>query len=122
MGRKNLKEGEVSKSQSIRDLLKVKPSISAKDAVAALAEKGIKIKLGLFYLVKGNVAGRKGRRKKNKQKAVTMMTASTNGDAMTTLPAKGKSDALGMIRKIKGLAAEVGGLRSLAELVEVLRD
>lgn len=115
-----MKEGEVSKSQSIRDLLKEKPGISGKDAVAALAEKGIKIKVGLFYLVKGNVAGRKGRRKKNKQKAVKMMTVSVNGDAVAT-PVKAKSDALVMIRKIKGLAAEVGGLRSLAELVEALR-
>lgn len=121
MGRKKLAEGEINKSQLIRDLLKENPKIKANDAVSALAEKGVTIKASLFYIVKGKVAGRKSRRKKNKLKAVSMMTASTNGDAVAT-PAKGKSDALVMIRKIKGLAAEVGGLRSLKALVDALSE
>ena len=43
MGRKKLQEGEVNKSQAIRDLLKENPKIKANDAVAALAEKGVRI-------------------------------------------------------------------------------
>lgn len=113
-------EGKVNRSAAIRELLKEKPDIKGNDAVSALAEKGIKIKVGLFYLVKGNLAGRKGRRKKNNQTAVSMMTTTGHGDAVA--PAKGKSDALATIRKIKGLAAEVGGLRSLLALVEALSE
>lgn len=100
MGRKKLQAGEINKSQLIRDLLKENPKIKANNAVSALAEKGITIKSSLFYIVKGKVAGRMSRRRKNKQKAVSMITASTNRDAMTTTPAKGKPDALVMIRKI----------------------
>jgi len=121
MGRKKLQEGEINKSQAVRDLLKANPEIKAKEAVSTLAEKGVTVTSSLFYLVKGNVAGRKSRRRKNKQKAVTMMTASVNGDVSAT-PAKGKSDALATIRKIKNLAAEVGGLRSLRELVDALSE
>jgi len=118
MGRKKLQEGEINKSQAIRDLLKENPKIKASEAISTLAGKGVTVTSSLFYLVKGKQLGKKSRRKKNKQKAVGMMTASVNGDA--AVPAKGTSDALATIRKIKGLAAEVGGLRSLRELVEAL--
>jgi hypothetical protein len=121
MARKKLQEGEVNRSQAIRDLLKENPKIKASEAISTLAAKGVTVTSGHFHVVKGKVAGRKSRRRKNKQKAVTMMTAPVNGEVSAT-PAQGKSDALVMIRKIKGLAAEVGGLRSLRELVEALSE
>ena len=121
MAKKKLQEGEVNKSQAIRELLKEKPDIKASEAISALAEKGITIKTSLFYIVKGKVAGRKSRHRKNKQKVVKLMTTSANGEAATTL-AKGIPDALATIQKIKGLAAEVGGLRSLRQLVEALSE
>jgi hypothetical protein len=122
MGRKAKQVGEVNKSAAIRDLLKEKPDIKANDAVSALAEKGITVKSSLFYIVKGKVAGGKKRRRKNKRKAMNLIAASVNGSAAATVPAKEKSDALATIRKIKGLAAEVGGLRSLRALVEALSE
>jgi outer membrane protein TolC len=51
-------QGEVNRSQAIRELLKENPKIKAAEAVSALAEKGIKIKVGLFYMVKGKLSGR----------------------------------------------------------------
>jgi hypothetical protein len=122
MGRKAKQVGEVNRSQAIRDLLKEKPDIKANDAVTALAEKGITIKSSLFYIVKGKVAGGKIRRRKNKRKAINLIAASTNGDTVATTPTKVKSDALATIQKIKGLAAEVGGMRSLRALVEALSE
>jgi hypothetical protein len=122
MGRKAKQAAEVNRSQAIRDLLKEKPDIKANDAVSALAEKGITIKSSLFYIVKGKVAGGKIRRRKNKRKAINLIAASTNGDTVATTPTKVKSDALATIQKIKGLAAEVGGLRSLKALVEALSE
>lgn len=111
--------GGVNRSQAIRDLLKEQPDIKANDAVAALAEKGITIKSSLFYMVKGSVAGGKGRRRRNKRTAVALMTAAATGDAA---PAAKKSDALATIRKIKDLANEVGGLRRLQALVDALSE
>jgi hypothetical protein len=111
-------QGKVNKSQAIRDLLKENPKIKANDAIATLAGKGIPIKMNLFYFVKGNLAGQKKRRKKNKQKAVSLASKSTDGST----PAATKSDALATIQKIKALAGEVGGLRTLKSLVDVLSE
>lgn len=117
MARKK-QEGEVNKSQTIRDLLKEQPGIKANDAVAKLAAKSVTIKSSLFYIVKGKMAGARSRRRKNKRAAMKMMTASSNGVAM----AAKKSDALMTIRKVKTLAGEVGGLRSLMALVDALSE
>jgi hypothetical protein len=120
MGRKAKQEGEVNRSQAIRDLLKESPKIKASEAISTLAAKGVTVTSGHFHVVKGKLLGRKSRRKKNKQKAVGLITAPVNGEA--TAPTKVKSDALATIQKIKGLAAEVGGLRSLRALVEALSE
>ena len=105
---KKRQPGEVNRSQAIRELLKENSSIKCVDAIAALAEKGVKITSSLFYMVKGNMAGRKKRRRKNRKQAVQVATAS------------GSSDALATVLKVKKLAAEVGGFRTLKELVDAL--
>ena len=114
MGRKANVAGEPNKSQAIRDLLKESPTIKAKEAIAALGEKGIEITDSLFYLVKGKVSGGKQRRRKIRKAAVKAVAASGNGVAPT------KDDALKTILKVKSFAAEVGGLRSLKALVDAL--
>jgi hypothetical protein len=114
---KKAKSGEVNRSAAIRDLLKEKPDINASEAIAALAAKGIKIRGGLFYIVKGKMAGHKKRRRKIHRKAVAVATASGNTNAATA-----KSDALATIRKVKAIAAEVGGLRTLTGLVDALSE
>jgi hypothetical protein len=112
MGRKAKQVGETNRSAAIRELLKEKPDIKANDAVTALAEKGITIKSSLFYIVKGKVAGRKKRRRRNTKTAVKMVAASTSGNG----------NALGAILKIKKLAAELGGIGALKSLVDVLSE
>ena len=109
----------VNKSAAIRDLLKVDAEIKAGAAVAALGEKGIVITPGLFYLVKGKVVGRKRRRRRVHRNAVNVAVAS-GGDGATG--ATKKSGALATIRKVKAVAAEVGGLRNLKELVDALSE
>jgi len=118
---KKAPEGEVNRSQAIRDLLKENPEIKFSEAVSTLAEKGIKFSKATFYLVKGSLAGQKTRRKKNRKKAVQLITASSDGQATMTQAAT-KSDALATIRKIKSLAGEVGGLRTLKGLVDALSE
>jgi hypothetical protein len=104
--------GGVNKSEAIRNLLKENPKISGKEAIGALAAKGINIKPNLFYLVKGKMIGRNGRRRKATGKAVQVAPSA---------PAK-HSNALVAIRKVKDLSNEVGGLRTLKAIIDVLSE
>jgi len=113
---KKAKSGEVNKSEAIRQLLKANPQIAASEVVSTLAGRGIKVTPNLYYFIKGNMSGRKGRRRKIKRKVASVMG---NGE-MAATPAN--SDVLATIKKVKGLAAEVGGLRKLADLVAALRE
>jgi hypothetical protein len=96
-------------------LIKANPKIKARQAVDDLAKRGIPIRVGLFYLVKGNMAGRKKRRRRMRDDAVAAMSASGN-------PAPVKSDALATIRKVKAMAVEVGGMRTLKGIVDALSE
>jgi hypothetical protein len=113
---KNPQSGEVNKSAAIRELLKQNPRITASEAVDILAARGIDVAPNLYYFVKGKLKGRKGRRRKMRRKVASVMA---NGEMPQ---AAGKSDVLATIRKVKGLAAEVGGLRKLMALVEALSE
>ena len=106
------KKTGVNKSEEVRRLLKANPQISGKEAVAALAEKGLKISDNLFYLVKGKMLGRKARRKKAK-KMIAQVAETTHVT---------KSDALATILKVKALANDLGGLKKLKALVDALSD
>lgn len=107
------KSNGVNKSEEVRQLLKANPTITAKEAVAALAEKGIKISNALFYYTKGQVKGRKDRKQKDQQTAAAKV-------AEATLVIKG--DAPSTILKVKAWAKEVGGMKTLKALVEALSD
>src|SRR5947209_7522711 len=107
MGRK--KNG-TSKSEEIRQVLKANPEIGAKEMVAKLAEKGIEISENLYYYTKGQMKGRKSR-KKRAQKVVSKVAEATGVV---------RSDALATILKVKALANEVGGLKKLRALVDAL--
>ena len=102
----------VSKSSAVRTILKGNRKMMAKDVVFALAEKGIVVTEGLVYYVKGKMKGRGGRKKTSQ--AVVQVAArasvSENGDALKT------------ILKVKGWAAEVGGMKKLKALVEALSE
>ena len=107
------KSNGVNKSDEVRQLLKANPEIGAKEAVAKLAEKGIKISNALFYYTKGKMKGRKARNKRDQTKAVAKVAESTHVT---------KSDALSTILKVKGWAREVGGMKTLKALVEALSE
>lgn len=102
----------VNKSEEVRQLLKANPDIGVKDAAAKMAEKGIKLSNALFYFVKGQMKGRKARRAKV-QRTITNVAESTHVT---------RSDALTTIRKVKALASEVGGMKTLKALVEALSE
>ena len=83
--------------------------MKAKEVVAALAEKGIKINTPLYYFIKGKMKGRNGRRKV-RQKEAGVAAPSGSGDALST------------IVKVKKLADDVGGLKKLKALVDALSE
>ena len=51
---------DVNKSQEIRDVLTANPKIKASEVVAKLAEKGVEVKAGLVYIIKGKLQAEKG--------------------------------------------------------------
>jgi hypothetical protein len=101
--------GQNATGGDIRDVLKQNPKLTAKEVVAALTKKGLKVKEGLVYFVKGQMRGRKGRRKKARQ-MVARITATGNTDPVAT------------ILKVKRWANEVGGLKKLKALVDALSE
>jgi hypothetical protein len=114
---KKRQTGEVNRSAAIRELLREQPDLKSSAAIAALAAKGITISDHLFYKVKGRIAGRKKRRRRARRKAVAMVVASGTPNAPIV-----RSDALATIRKVKAVAAEVGGLRTLKGIVDALSE
>jgi hypothetical protein len=111
---KKARSGEFSISEHARGLLRQNPHISVTEAIAKLAQMGIDLKPSLFYFVKGKMKGRKGRRRQIRRKVASVMA---NG-----APATASADVLATIRKVKGVATEVGGLRKLAALVAALGE
>src|SRR3954466_13449205 len=101
----------VNKSQVIRDLLRENPTIKGKDAIATLAKKGIDIKYNLFQFVKGSVQG--GTRKQGPARQQSAGAAESS---------RKSADTLATIRMVKSLATDVGGLRTLKQIVDALSD
>ena len=103
-------KAKTNKSQAVRDVLAANPEMKAKAVVAALAEKGITVTGNLVYFIKGRMKttkGHKERRQIRQQKVAKVL--------------KG-GDPVALIRKIKALAEEVGGIGKLKELVNVLSE
>jgi hypothetical protein len=94
------------KSQAIRDLLKENPKMPVSEIVSTLATKGIKVSRPNIYVIRLKMGAK--RRKKIRRKVQTIVGG--NGDTLT------------VIRSVKGLAEEVGGLARLKELVEAMGE
>lgn len=102
------KTSGVNKSEEVRQMLKANPEMKAKEVVATLGGKGIKITESLVYFIKGKLHSKK----KRKQKATAMVAQVAE---TTSTP-----DPLAAILKIKHLASELGGMKKLRALVEAL--
>ena len=103
------KKQSQSMSAAIRDVLQDNPKLTAKEVVATLAKKGLRVKEGLVYFVKGRMKGRKGRRKKA-------------GQMVARVTATGNSDPVATILKVKKWAEEVGGIKKMKALVDALSE
>src|SRR5262245_19837058 len=98
---------KTNKSQAVRDVLTAKPDMTTNEVVAALADKGLRVKPNLVYFIKGKMKAKTQRRKRVVRAA---RAASANGDPVT------------LIREVKSLAGRAGGIGKLKELVEALAE
>jgi hypothetical protein len=97
---------KTNKSQMIRDLLKANPKMPVSEVVAKLAEKNLKVTPNLVYYIRLKMGAK--RRRKIRRKVQKIVGG--NGDALT------------LIRSVKELAADAGGLAKLKELVEAIAE
>jgi hypothetical protein len=104
----------VNKSEAVRAFLGANPKAKAKEAIAALAGKGIKVTSSLVYAVKGSMKER-ANRKARVVRAAKAPVPNNNGPAS-------KTDAITMIRDVKSLAAKAGGYEKLKDLVDALAE
>jgi hypothetical protein len=98
----------VNKSQAIRDLIVANPKLGSKDVIAQLAEKGIKVAPSLVYFVKSKLKMVKRRAKREKVAASSRLTAARN--------------PVEVVIRVKDLAREVGGIKNLKMLVDLLAE
>ena len=104
---KSQSKGGVNKSQAIRDALTANPKAGSKNIVAQLAEKGIKVSPTLVYYIKSQ--SKRAKRSEKRQR----LAASMNGRY---------GDPVALVRKVKTLAGEVGGIKNLKSLVDLLAE
>jgi hypothetical protein len=97
-----------SKSAAIRALLTENPKIRVKDIVAALADRGMKVNPNLVYFVKGRMK--------------THLRRQQRREAAPVGQRPGEVNPVALVRKVKALAAEVGGLKNLKQLVDLLAE
>ena len=97
----------INKSQAIRDFLAANPNSDTKTVVAGLAEKGVKVAPTLVYFIKS-----KQRQAKRRAKRVRAEESSRQTTA----------DPVALVRKVRGLGHEVGGIRNLKKLVDLLAE
>jgi hypothetical protein len=97
-----------NKSAAIREVLDQNPKASSKEITAQLAAKGMKVAPTLIYYVKS-----KHKRAIVKAKRARAVEASRGG--MSGNPVQ-------VLLRVKDLAREVGGIRHLKQLVDVLAE
>ena len=97
-----------TKADAIRELLGQNPRAKAKDIIATLAAKGVKVSPNHVYLVKA-----KGKAKKRKAARVA---------AAATAARSGISNPAVAVLQVRRLAHDLGGMRNLKQLVDVLAE
>jgi len=100
--------GSGNKSAAIRALLTENPKMPVREVVATLAGRGVKVRPNLVYFVKGRMKTSQ-RRQQRRQAAGVGQRA-------------GEVNPVALVRKVKALAEEVGGIKNLKQLVDLLAE
>jgi hypothetical protein len=93
---------KVNKSQAIRELFTLDPKMDSKTVIARLAEKGIKVSATMVYYVRSKM-------KIAKRKEKRARVAATN-------------NPVELVLRVKDLARELGGIKQLKQLVDLLAE
>jgi uroporphyrinogen-III synthase len=98
----------VNRSQAIREALTEFPKASSKEIVGKLAERGIRVAPTLVYYVKSK---RNQAKRKKRRADAAAMSASTK-----------VKNPVELVLRVKEMAREVGGIKYLKQLVDLLAD
>ena len=96
-------ESKVNKSQVIREILAADPKADYKTVITKAAEKGAKVSQTMVYYVRSKL-GQAARKAKREQAATT------------------SRNPVELVSKVKKLANEVGGMKHLKQLVDLLAE
>jgi len=104
------KPNEPNKSEAIRQVLEVRPKLSAAEVVQAVAEEsGLSVTTALVYNVRASL--RNGKKSKNKnKKPVEAATAKPSGTPLQ------------LVLKVNDLATNLGGIKYLKQLVDAMAN
>ena len=100
--------GKVNKSQAVRDLFAEDPKMDSKSVIGKLAEKGVKVSPTMVYYVRSKM-------KLAKQKAKRERAAASSRQS-------GAKDPVELVLRVKDMAREVGGIKHLKQLVDLLAE
>jgi hypothetical protein len=97
-----------NRSQAIREAIAEHPHVGSKEIVALLAQKGVKVSPTLVYYVRSKQNQQKRRQKQERVAEASQATATAN--------------PVQLVLRVKELAREVGGMRTLKQLVDLLAE
>ncbi|HEX4591222.1 MAG TPA: hypothetical protein VH120_14900 [Gemmataceae bacterium] len=97
-----------SKADAIRAILNENPRTPTREIIARLAEQGVKVSANHIYFLKGKMKRRRGRPAKS--------------GLATVAHKNGTPNPVQAVTKVKALAHELGGLKHLKQLVDLLSE
>ncbi len=97
-----------SKSEAIRGVLAQNPKFTSREIIARLAERGIKVSTTMVYYVRSK---QKQASRRAKRERVAESSRQT-----------GIKNPVELVLRVKDLAREVGGIRHLKQLVDLLAE
>src|SRR5687768_8297629 len=102
------KNGKVNKSQAIRDVLAAEPKADSKTVIETLAGKGIKVSPTMVYYIRSKDRQAKRRAKRARVTESTRQSLARN--------------PVELVARVKDLGRELGGMKQLKQLVDLLAE
>ena len=112
------KNDGLNRSEKIREIVEEYPHLKPSEIVDALADRGIEVKLHLVYAVLSKMKD-KGAPTRRRRAVASAPPATA---AVAAAPKTSENEVVTTIKKVRSLAAEVGGLDELKALVEALSE
>jgi hypothetical protein len=108
MGKAHPNGDGTNKADMVREILAHNPKATVKEVQKMMAERGLTVSENHVYFIRSKLRDQKNRRKR--------------AAAAETTRATGMPNPATAVSKVKALARELGGLRNLKQLVDVLAE